>query len=277
MVGEQTRFEFELDVTAFSEWHWVWLMPLLYLLGIKALKMYAANCTPGGKGLNLFPLVVIHNASLSIISAKLFWDMARELIYMFSEGGAWSVFCDAGGRWTSGPIYYYLYINYLLKYVELGDTALLAVRNKPTEFLHVYHHAITLVLCLTQLRGQTSLQWLIVIMNLFVHIVMYAFYALHTLGYHVWWKKYLTMLQIAQFIIGICTALPIYVISQLAKLGILPTSMQCHGDTSSQTFGLLVLFSYLALFLQFYENRYDHNHNQSIKPTKPSNHLKKPF
>lgn len=257
-------FKFEVGVTALSEWYLAWLMPLLYLLGIQALKMYATKYTPGGKGLNLFSLVVFHNASLSIISAKLFFDMAVELGYMFSEGGAWSVFCDAEGRWTSGPIYYYLYINYILKYVELGDTALLAVRGKPTEFLHVYHHAATLVLCLTQLRGQTSLQWLIVIMNLFVHIVMYAFYALHTLGYQVWWKRYLTMLQIVQFVIGVCAAVPIYVVSQLAKIGILPTSLQCHGDTVSQTFGLFIILSYLALFLQFYEKRYDHT--KSKKP-----------
>ena len=242
-----------------SEGYWIWLMPLIYLAGIRLLKELAKRGTPDGKGWNLFYLVVFHNAALSIISAKLFYDMATELWRMFSVGGAWSVICDADGRqWsTSGPLIYYLYINYLLKYVELGDTALLALRGKPTEFLHVYHHAITLVLCLTQLRGQTSLQWLIVIMNLFVHIVMYAFYALHTLGYNVWWKRYLTLLQIVQFVIGIVVAIPTYCIAQLAKLGFFPPSMQCHGDTGSQTFGLCVLLSYLVLFIQFYEKRYD--------------------
>ena len=252
------EFTFEIGVTPLSEWYWVWLTPLLYLTGVKTLKWCAKECFD--QRLDLRPLVFLHNLALSIVSCKLFIDMAVELDRMFTVADSdwWSVFCDSKGLWSggSGTMYYYLYINYILKYIEFGDTALLAIRRKPTEFLHVYHHAITMVLCLVQLRGQTSLQWLIVIMNLFVHVIMYAYYALHALGHQPWWKRYLTELQIAQFIIGATIATIVYIIAQLAKLGVLPDYMKCHGDTFAQTFGLAVIFSYLILFLKFHQKRY---------------------
>ncbi|GLH05894.1 Elongation of very long chain fatty acids protein AAEL008004 [Gryllus bimaculatus] len=39
------------------------------------------------------------------------------------------------------------------------------------------------------------------IANGVVHIVMYTYYLLSIQGYNVWWKKYLTQLQLVQFII----------------------------------------------------------------------------
>jgi fatty acid elongase 3 len=179
------------------------------------------------------------------------------VIHMFQTSYFWDVWCDPMGKWSSGAgaITYYLYINYLLKYVELADTFFLVLRGKPTPVLHVYHHAATLILCLTQLRGQTSLQWLVVVINVGIHIVMYLWYCLHALGFHVWWKKYVTIGQIAQFVIvvGCCSSLYFTVIPAY-YLGF--TDETCHGSLLAQNFGMFILSSYLVLFIKFYKKTY---------------------
>ena len=52
---------------------------------------------------------------------------------------------DPGAPQLSGPIYFIYFVNYIFKYVELIDTFLLALRGKPIQFLHIYHHAATLI------------------------------------------------------------------------------------------------------------------------------------
>ena len=49
-------------------------------------------------------------------------------------------------------------------------------------------------------------EYLFPLMNGFVHVVMYGYYALAALGpeyqKYLWWKKYITRMQIIQMIIG---------------------------------------------------------------------------
>lgn len=260
-MGSGDEFEFVDGSTPLSEWWLAMVAPLFYLAAIHGLKkMVVARCGPSGFA-GLTNLVAVHNFMLSGISAILFVDVLSEVVRIGHEAGTVSLFCDPEGRWVSkGRLYYLLYINYLLKYVELGDTVLLALRAKPMPVLHVYHHAATLVLCLTQLRGQTSLQWYVVLINLFVHVVMYAFYGLHTLKIDVWWKRYVTVLQIAQFVAVVVLCSIVYILNfVLCPLGIgdiLQPYCHCHGELGAATFGLCILWSYLLLFIRLYRQIY---------------------
>ena len=99
----------------------------------------------------------------------------REIIRRARDTARLQVFCDAQQEFTKGRLYFYYYLNYLFKYVELFDTVLLGLRGKPIPFLHrcprellarssllvvrcSYHHAATLVLTFTQLRAQSCVQ-----------------------------------------------------------------------------------------------------------------------
>ena len=174
----------------------------------------------------------MHNLFLCSASAALLAGLVACLLpeYAAAGGGAagfMRVWCDplphalSTHRTTA-----FFYANYITKYYvrtrrimvclrmprdaltrsvaqELMDTLLLVLRSRPTPPLHVIHHAATLVLCWTQLLDDTACQWVPIALNLVVHVAMYCYYALATLGRTVWWKRHLTSAQIAQFAIDV--------------------------------------------------------------------------
>lgn len=150
------------------------------------------------------------------------------------------------------------FLNYIFKYVELIDTFLLALRGKPIQFLHIYHHAATLILCWSQLWAQSCIQWLPIVINLLVHVIMYAYYTLHALGYHIWWKKYLTVFQIMQFVVALTGCVLATAFLMLAEYGYLDKTVYgCNGTFLGAYIGIGVIGSYLYLFLLMYRDTYN--------------------
>ena len=148
-------------------------------------------------------------------------------------------------------------MNYIFKFIELADTLLLALRGKPLLFLHVYHHAATLLLCFTQLRAQSCMQFVPIAINLLIHVLMYSYYALATLKVQVWWKRYLTMAQIVQFVVGLGACVVALGSLALYANGALQwDGYKCHGEFSAAYFGIGILASYLLLFIKFYADSY---------------------
>ncbi|EDW02597.1 GH19803 [Drosophila grimshawi] len=108
-------------------------------------------------------------------------------------------------RWIS-------YVYFLNKVLDMLDTVFFVLRKsyKQITVLHVYHHitmvcAPFLVMQLYGVGGQFAVMGLC---NTFVHAVMYYYYFISAMypgdRNHVWWKKYITRLQIVQFVI-LCT------------------------------------------------------------------------
>ncbi|CAB3377392.1 very long chain fatty acid elongase AAEL008004-like [Cloeon dipterum] len=108
---------------------------------------------------------------------------------------------------------------FFCKIIELLDTIFFVLRKKDRQvsFLHLYHHTIMPFCAWVGTRylpgGHGTLLGVI---NSVVHIVMYSYYLLAAFGPEVqkylWWKKYITTMQLVQFCIVFvhCAQLLVY-------------------------------------------------------------------
>ncbi|XP_048515442.1 elongation of very long chain fatty acids protein 4-like [Athalia rosae] len=101
-----------------------------------------------------------------------------------------------------------IWLFYLSKMVDLMDTVFFVLRKKDEQitFLHVYHHvAMIIAWYLGALYTPGGQAWLSVVINAGIHVLMYLYYMVSALGSsyrkYLWWKKYLTQIQLVQFIV----------------------------------------------------------------------------
>ncbi|RWS27464.1 elongation of very long chain fatty acids protein-like isoform X2 [Leptotrombidium deliense] len=105
---------------------------------------------------------------------------------------------------------YKLFVGWLFffsKFIDLMDTVFFVLRKKFNQVstLHVVHHAMMPITCWFGFKYVPSETAAFTpLINSFVHVVMYSYYALSTMGPKVkpylWWKQYLTQLQIIQLV-----------------------------------------------------------------------------
>ncbi|KAF7306926.1 Elongation of fatty acids protein [Mycena indigotica] len=223
-----------------------------YLVTIFGIQAAMKNHPPQ----RLNTLFQIHNVVLSSGSLLLLALMLEEIVPIMWRDGLFNAMCHANS-WTPRMEFYYI-INYYFKYLELIDTVFLAFKKKPLAFLHVFHHSATALLCYSQLVGKTSISWTVITLNLGVHVIMYYYYYATAGGAKIWWKKYLTTMQIIQFVIDLFV---VYFgtynhYAATYYQGTLPSIANCEGSETAALFGCGLLTSYLGLFINFYLQTY---------------------
>ncbi|XP_054263695.1 elongation of very long chain fatty acids protein 4-like [Macrosteles quadrilineatus] len=139
---------------------------------------------------------------------------------------------------------------YFSKLLEFSDTFFFILRKKDKQltFLHVYHHSTMFSLWWIGIKwvpsGSTFLPAMV---NSFIHVLMYSYYGLAALGPRIapflWWKKYLTILQLVQF----TTAL---------ILGINGIRSGCDFPLWMQYALVVYMMSFIVLFGNFYAKAY---------------------
>lgn len=140
---------------------------------------------------------------------------------------------------------------YAQKYWEMLDTIFFILRHswRQVSFLHIYHHSsITLVTGLFLTLDASGDLYLPALLNSGIHVLMYSHYFLSSfeaLKPHVWWRPYLTSLQLAQF--AVCFAQP------LLALYMGPA---CGFPSWLKVLMLAYQTSMMALFARFARTRY---------------------
>ncbi|XP_047223232.1 ELOVL fatty acid elongase 8a isoform X2 [Girardinichthys multiradiatus] len=156
---------------------------LCYLIIIWVGPKLMANRQP----VNLKPLLIVYNFAMVCLSAYMFYEFTAS---------AWlarySLLCQP--------------VDYSNNPLALRIFFILRKKNSQLTFLHIYHHATMIFNWWAGVKYVAGGQsFLIGLINSLVHIVMYLYYGLAALGPHMnkylWWKRYLTSLQLLQFFI----------------------------------------------------------------------------
>jgi len=209
-----------------------------------ALKLFMKGRAP----YDLWLLRVAHNVVLCFGSLVMAVGLISELAAVYQEGGVESLFCDRQRlQAKSHALYYWFTVFYFSKFYEFLDTVILVLRQKPTTFLHVWHHFSTALLVLICTSSYYAPQWCSIIPNAIVHVFMYYYYLLQTLNQDVWWKSYLTSMQIAQFVFDLVFLVPWFFYN---------SEGQCSGSYFAAGVSYFVLGSFLVLFINFYIQNY---------------------
>ncbi|CAH2245649.1 jg6554 [Pararge aegeria aegeria] len=145
-----------------------------------------------------------------------------------------------------------LYWKYMAtKILDLFDTVFFVLRKKSSQitFLHVYHHVFMVVISWSSLKYDPSDHWaFMAVVNCTIHAIMYTYYGLSAMGptyaKYLWWKKYLTLMQLIQFKIIIL------------HIAIQTYTSPCPMSMVSYWVGVSNLAIFMGLFTDFYRKNY---------------------
>ncbi|KAJ8732480.1 hypothetical protein PYW07_015079 [Mythimna separata] len=211
--------------------------------------------------LKLQNVIQFYNAIQVVVSCFLLYVCVR----MMAENGLLPKTCvmetEYNRRSLTAAMYYYL----VAKLSELLDTIFFVLRKKYNQvsFLHVYHHTLMVVVTWTALKYEPTYALLFLgMLNSFVHVIMYTYYGLSSipsLTKYLWWKKYITSMQLIQFVLILTHFLVACVTSDCKPSYIMIVSMSVN------------VFLFLYLFGSFYIKTYNKTasakaeHNKQIK------------
>ncbi|KAK8785093.1 hypothetical protein V5799_008542 [Amblyomma americanum] len=205
------------------------------------------------------PLIIVYNASMVLLNCY-FVVAFLSKSYL---GGGYNLFCqginfEARDEVTMSMLnlcWWYL----MVRIADFLDTFFFVLRKKDSHisFLHVVHHILVVFNGWFGLAygpdGQVALG---VILNSFVHVVMYSYYFLSLLGpsvqKHLWWKRYLTQFQLVQFvIIFLHTLVPVFV--------------SCGYPKPHTYIMLSEAVFFFSMFVRFYLKAYSDKKGLSVK------------
>jgi elongation of very long chain fatty acids protein 4 len=163
---------------------------------------------------------------------------------------------------------------YISKIIDLVDTLWFVLRKKERNisFLHIYHHSTQVFIWWIGVKfvpgGHT---FFIGCINSMVHSLMYTYYLIASLGEpykrYLWWKKYLTSIQMVQFVLVIAHS-----VGPLLTPG-------CTYSKALAVISTVYTVSVFGLFLNFYIVNYtkpasstdDSKGQQAMKAMESSN------
>eukprot|EP00744_Colponema_vietnamica_P013914 GILI01019508.1.p1 GENE.GILI01019508.1~~GILI01019508.1.p1 ORF type:complete len:286 (+),score=55.80 GILI01019508.1:124-858(+) len=210
-----------------------------FVVFIKSLQYFMRNRDP----ISLKTLNIIHNIFLCLLSLAMCAGTIYAVFWRAMKHGFFNAYCDPDYMFTGGDLWFWYHIFYWSKYYEFFDTVFLALKKKDIIFLHIYHHAVTPLFCWFFLHTVGTYAWISTVLNGGIHVAMYYYYAIASMGYSVWWKRYITQAQLIQFFTGIACTIP-------------AMFLNCRDSLVDIYYALFQGFVFIVLFSLFYRKTY---------------------
>ena len=249
LASVEVRFDEERAVTWVEQrWPFCVYASILYVLLVHAGERWMR----GKAAWSLRRPLVMWNTSMALFSflgtLNLLPTMAEAI---WHNGIEYSV-CQRIVFTTLPRLNLWTFLFVLFKMVELGDTMFVVLRKTPLNFLHWYHHITVMMYCWGLYTYHTmpgAGNWFVVL-NYFVHFVMYTYYALKASGYRVptTIAQLITLLQMSQFVVGIYM--------NVLAFRLLTAGVDCYLTDQAFYYALGMYGSYFLLFLHFFYKRY---------------------
>lgn len=246
---------------------WPMMGSPVYVVSILAAYLYfcislGPRLMKNREAFNIRPIVVAYNVIMVGLSL-FFCGLTLNLTYIGQKIGPYNLVCQ-GTSSTDTVLLYWGWWYMLTKIGELIDTVFFVLRKKNNHisFLHLLHHSLALATVWMDINnGITGQVAMFPILNTAVHVVMYGYYGLTalppSLKPNLWWKKYVTQFQIAQFF-----ALMVH--------GLMPFVFDCGFPKTMASFMVLEAALFTFLFSDFYYKNYIKGHDQRYQVAAPA-------
>ncbi|KAL7563403.1 hypothetical protein ACA910_016501 [Epithemia clementina (nom. ined.)] len=173
-------------------------MNLFYLVSLPLLRLFTAEYlskTVDVKSL-LKESMLLYNVGQVVLNG---W-----MVYAFVKAVAFNGHPIIGGArdMVETGVTYAVWVHYCNKYLEYLDTYFMVLRGRMDQvsFLHVYHHTSISAAWWFGLKVYPGGDaYFGALLNSFIHVLMYSYYAMALLKIRCPWKKYLTLAQLVQF------------------------------------------------------------------------------
>lgn len=185
----------------------------------------------------------VFNIALNAYIAKELWETSRGYSWICQPVNYGT---DENSVRVASALWWY----YISKAIEFLDSMFFILRGKLSQltFLHIYHHSSMFCLWwigVKYVAGGSAVFGAMI--NACVHILMYSYYFIAALGpgykRFLGWKRYLTLLQILQFVAAIV-------------MGVNAIRVGCDFPLWMQYAMIAYMVTFLLLFRNFYVSAY---------------------
>ncbi|KAL5277179.1 ELOVL4 family protein [Megaselia abdita] len=218
--------------------------------------------------LNVIPSMSLYNLFMCFLNAYIFFELLAGAL-----NGGYSFQCQPSRPKNKSEnelrVAKAVWLYFLSKPIEFLDTLFFILRKKSNQLtvLHIYHHSSVFVVGWLAVKWTpTGSSFFAPMINCFIHVIMYSYYGLTLLGSryqkYLWWKKYLTVLQLIQFVITLIWSV-FNLFGSSAKGGFgfgfgshFGFSFGCDFPKWPHFISVFYMTSFLVLFGKFYAKSY---------------------